>query len=353
MFLGERFGSLSLSGRVIKKLGMVTGLVGMMGLAGCASLEDSLREKPLLVKVTQENKFLREIPPPKKRIAVAVYRFNDQTGQYKDSGTIQKLSRAVTQGGTSILIKALQDAGERRWFTVLERSQLVNLLKERQILTEMRRLYRGEKSINSRALPPLKHAAILIEGGIVGFSSNLVTGGIGARYLGIGGDVKYSKDEVTVSLRAISTKTGEVLTTVSARKTLVSVGVQAGVFRFIKLDELFEAESGITNNEPSQLAVESAVEKAVQALIIEGAQLGVWRFRDSRAGQDYINAYKLEKYGTSNVRTANVVRRPETRRATYISATVPVRIPEFSKIKVKQRTIKLPPPAGTNSKPLG
>ena len=54
-------------------------------------------------------------------------------------GDVQTLSRAVTQGATSMLIKALQDAGDGSWFTVIEREQLDNLLKERQIITEMRR----------------------------------------------------------------------------------------------------------------------------------------------------------------------------------------------------------------------
>ncbi|RYE63278.1 MAG: hypothetical protein EOO83_04005 [Oxalobacteraceae bacterium] len=41
-----------------------------------------------------------------------VYSFTDQTGQLKPSENIQSLSRAVTQGGTSILIKALRDTGQ-------------------------------------------------------------------------------------------------------------------------------------------------------------------------------------------------------------------------------------------------
>ena len=58
--------------------------------------------------------------------------------------TGQTLSRAVTQGGGSILVKALQDAGNRQWFTIVERESLRNLLNERQIIREMRERYLGE-----------------------------------------------------------------------------------------------------------------------------------------------------------------------------------------------------------------
>ena len=202
------------SGRIVT----LASFLGLLALSGCASDRTLMTEEPFVAKVTPANLKLRELPPPKKRIPVAVYRFQDQTGQYKEALNYQQLSRAVTQGGASILIKALQDAGNRQWFTVMERNQLDNLLKERQIVTEMRRLYRGETRVNAKALPPLKHAAIIIEGGIVGYNAKVNTGGIGARYLGIGAHTEYSKDEITVALRAVSTKTGEVLASVTARQ---------------------------------------------------------------------------------------------------------------------------------------
>ena len=57
---------------------------------------------------------LRDLPPPAAPVAVAVYGYGDQTGQMKPvapTAVVAPLSRAVTQGATSILIKALQDAG--------------------------------------------------------------------------------------------------------------------------------------------------------------------------------------------------------------------------------------------------
>ncbi|WP_320142137.1 CsgG/HfaB family protein [uncultured Cohaesibacter sp.] len=331
-------------------------LISLMTLAGCATNKTLMTEAPRVAEVSKVNLRLRNIPAPKHRIPVAVYDFRDETGQYREAQNYQQLSRAVTQGGVSILIKALQDAGNRRWFTVMERNKLANLLKERQIITEMRRLYRGEEKINAKALPPLKHAAIIIEGGIIGYNHNVQTGGLGASYLGITGDSKYSKDEITVSLRAISTKTGEVLTTVTARKTVVSVGLQASVFRYVKLDELLQAEGGFTNNEPSQIALESAVEKAVEALIVEGVELDIWQFKDPQYGSSYVQTLQSEQYKAADKAAPTPMAAPETKNATAISATVPKLVVSRAvrpKPEVRQTTRRLPPPYSNNEDPLG
>ena len=259
----------------------------MAGLMGCSSgvLETAAKPAegvfpPVLNPITTINATLRALPPPERRVAVAVYGYVDQTGQFKHADTVQSLSRAVTQGATSVLIKALQDAGEGSWFLVVEREKLDNLLKERRIIADMRERYLGEKALNPQALPPLLFAGILLEGGIIGYDSNTRTGGAGARYLGVGGDVQYREDTVTIYLRAISTKTGEVLTSVVSHKTILSVGIKGGVFKFVALDRILEAEAGFTRNEPDQLAVQQAIEKAVYAMIMDGAARGLWAFSD-------------------------------------------------------------------------
>jgi curli production assembly/transport component CsgG len=257
-----------------------------MGLAGCAeqlartAKPDEGLLPPVLNPVTKTNKSLRELPPPEHRVAIAVYGYTDQTGQFKPADSVQSLSRAVTQGATSVLIKALQDAGDGRWFTVVEREKLDNLLKERRIIADMRERYLGEKELNPKALPPLLFAGVLLEGGVIGYDSNTRTGGAGARYLSIGGDVQYREDTVTMYLRAISTKTGEVMVSVVSHKTILSVGIKGSAFKFVALDKLLEIEAGITHNEPDQIAVQQAIEKAVHAMIVEGAARGIWAFAD-------------------------------------------------------------------------
>ena len=60
---------------------------------------------------------------------------------------------------------------------------LKNLLSERQIIREMRERYLGEQ-INPQALPALLFAGVLLEGGVIGYDTNTVTGGAGAAFLG-------------------------------------------------------------------------------------------------------------------------------------------------------------------------
>ncbi len=273
-------------------------------LGGCTTVGGSGRALipqsstlAVLPEKTQTQKLLEAVPPPARQVAVAVYGFTDQTGQFKPSEQGQTLSRAVSQGGGSILVKALQDVGNRSWFTIVERESLKNLLNERQIIREMRERYLGETSVNAQALPSLLFAGIILEGGIVGYDTNTLTGGAGASFLGIGARSEYRQDTVTVYLRAVSVRTGEVLTTVTASKTIASTSLGGSAFKFVAFKELLEAEAGITTNEPDQVALQQAIEKAVYALVMEGAELKLWEFADLKAGWPMLWRYKQERDG--------------------------------------------------------
>ncbi len=289
--------------------------IAILGLAGCSAevAEEQISANmlpPIMNPITEVNQSLRDLPPPSHKVAVAVYNYTDQTGQFKQSDTTQTLSKAVTQGATSILIKALQDVGQGSWFTVVERERIDNLLKERSIITQMRMTYLGEKQVNPQAVPPLLFAAIIFEGGIIGYDTNIQTGGLGAKLLGIGGDIKYRLDTITIYLRAVSTKTGEVLGSVTTHKTLASVGLQGGVFKFIAVDKILEGEAGITKNEPEQLAVQQAIEKAVYAMMLEGAEAGVWSFADKADQDRLIGTYRSGEGSTTE--TVSTWRTEET-----------------------------------------
>ena len=280
----------------------MTSAAAAAALGGCAILPEA-PAIPASSKLavypgrTATQRTLAETPPPARPVAIAVYGFTDQTGQFKPSEQGQTLSRAVTQGGASILVKALQDAGNRRWFTIVEREQLRNLLNERQIIREMRERYLGETNVNPQALPAMLFAGVLLEGGIVGYDTNTLTGGAGAGFLGIGVRQEYRQDTVTVYLRAISVRTGEVLTTVTASKTIASHSLGASAFRFVAFKELLEAEAGFTTNEPDHLALQQAIEKAVHAMIMEGVELKLWDFADARAGHPFLFRYRNERDG--------------------------------------------------------
>ena len=58
-------------------------------------------------------------PPIGEPIIIAVYDFIDLTGQKKPGDNFASMSTAVTQGSYQILIKALQDAGDGKWFRVV------------------------------------------------------------------------------------------------------------------------------------------------------------------------------------------------------------------------------------------
>ena len=288
--------------RKLASLALVS--VAALSLGGCMSMPQDGRNSmapttslAYFPKKTQTQTLLNQLPAPQRPVAIAVYGFTDQTGQFKPSDTGQTLSRAVTQGASSMLVKALQDAGNRNWFTVVERERLDNLLKERQIIGEMRKRYLGEQEVDPNALPALLFAGVLLEGGIVGYDTNTVTGGAGAAFLGIGARTEYRQDTVTVYLRAVSVRTGEVLANVTASKTIASQALGASAFKFVAFRELLEAEAGITSNEPDQIALQQAIEKAVYGMVLEGVELDLWRFNDMAAAMPLLTAYRAERDG--------------------------------------------------------
>lgn len=246
-------------------------------LAGCSSsLATIATPVATLTPPTVNKRDLLLLPQPLGKIKVAVYNFRDQTGQYKPLPGVSSFSTAVSQGGAAMLTQALKDSG---WFVPVEREGLQSLLTERKIA----RAYLEKQGLNpEKELPPLDMAAILIEGGIIGYDTNVVTGGAGATYFGIGGQVQYRVDQVTVSLRAIDINNGRILKTVSTTKTVLSRELTAGVFRFVSFKRLLEAEGGITTNEPMLVAVLGAIEKGVASLVIEGIGDKLWALKDPK-----------------------------------------------------------------------
>lgn len=257
-------------------------------LAGCAGQ----RMQPY-APAPREQPDLGALPAPQAKVVAAVYDFPDMTGQHRQTETGQAhYSKAVTQGGAAVLIRALQDAGRGSWFRVVERKRLANVLTERQIIRDQRQ---GYVDRNGRPLPPpqsLLYAGVIFEGGIIGYDTNTLTGGAGARFLGIGASTQYREDVVTVFLRAVSSQTGEVWNTVVAAKRIYSVQAQGDVFRFVGADEILEVEAGFTRNEPRLVALRQAVEQAVFAMVMEGAERGLWAFADPAQGAAALHAYR-------------------------------------------------------------
>ena len=129
-------------------------------------------------------------------------------------------------------------------------------------------------------------AGIIIEGGIVGYDSNTASGGVGARYFGIGANEQYRVDQVTVSMRLISVQTGEILLTQNVTKTIASFSSSGDVFTFLDMGtRALEVESGVAINEPVNYAIRTAIEYAVYKMILDGETKGLWKFRVSQNNQ--------------------------------------------------------------------
>src|SRR6056300_529238 len=267
-------------------------LIGCAQHAGINGYTD-----PELSPAPLQQKF-QEIPPlDGPRITIAVYSFTDKTGQRKPNDKFSSLSSAVTQGAESWVIQALQEVGDGTWFQVVERVGLDNLVKERQLIRSTREQYEGEEAT---VLKPLLFAGLLIEGAVVGYDSNVVSGGSGARYLGIGATTQYRVDTVTISMRIVSVSTGEVLLSVTTQKDIASYSTGADVFKFLDLGtKLIEVEAGTAVNEPVNYAVRAAIEQAVCDLVELGHSKGLWNYKaiviDSQINNPQVNIREESK----------------------------------------------------------
>ena len=254
---------------------LILSFVIATALSGCAHVQmDAGKEEPVALQPRES--LTTKIPeldgPP---ITIAVYGFQDKTGQMKPNDKLAVFSKAVTQGAEVFLIKSLQDS--KNWFEVVERVGLDNLIKERQLIRNQREVYEGK---DARPLKPMTVAGVMIEGGIIGYDSNIRSGGNGARFLGIGGSQQYRVDEIVISMRLISVNSGEVMLTSSVSKTIFSTQHNVGVLRFVDAGtKALELENGVAMNEPTTYAVRVAIEQAVYDMIVEGEKKGIWRYK--------------------------------------------------------------------------
>jgi curli production assembly/transport component CsgG len=252
-------------------------------LAGCVSRTreaelDYAVEQPKIVNPDFFKREENQLKPPKGgKVTVSVYSFKDLTGQRKPNDKLAVFSSAVTQAPDAYLVKALQDVGDNKWFRVIERGDIDNLIKERQLIKSMRDLYEGEKA---KPLDPLLFSGLMIEGGVIGYDSNVQSGGIGVRVFGIGPNTQYRSDLVTVNLRIVSVNTGEVLLSVTSTKTLLSFGENINMLRFVDAGTLsIEGEVGLSINESVNLATQRAIEAAVVEMVKQGEKKGYWKFK--------------------------------------------------------------------------
>lgn len=283
-------------------------------LVACAvpSMPSDVNSSAHLTPTSPATHDLLELPAPLQQLTVAVYGFRDQTGQYKASPD-SSFSTSVTQGAAALLVKALRDS---KWFIPVERESLQELLTERRIV----RALDGSQENGtppSIYIPPLDPAEIMMDGGIIAYESNVRTGGAGARFLGIGLSTQYRVDQVTVNLRAVDVRTGNILQSVSTSKTIFSYEIRPSVYKFVNFKDLLEIEAGVTNNEPTQLSVKEAIESAVVHLVVQGMQEGNWRLKNEADwNNEIIQNYLKQNEIHRNFRTTTAVDSDTTRLST-------------------------------------
>ena len=250
----------------------------VLSLSSCALIVDPLENGIPPIRSIESAEVgslltkLADVPVPIRKPVVAVYpnSFKDNTGQRRSNSQYASFSTAITQAPDAYLIRALKHSGV---FEVVERTGLDNLTKERQIIRTTRESFDEKQKVK-----PLMFAGLLMEGGVVGYETNIKSGGAGARYLGIGASKEYRQDSVTISLRTVSVSTGKILLEVLVTKTILSASVSSDVFRFYANNtELVEIESGIVENESINIALQMAVETAVLRTIEEGYEEGYWQ----------------------------------------------------------------------------
>lgn len=258
------------------RLAVTVLLTSLLGACALPPQSAEISGQAQLTPASASTRDLLKLPALETRVIAAVYGFRDQTGQYKPAPD-SSFSTSVTQGAASMLVKALKDSG---WFTPVERESLQELLTERRIV----RALDGSQGENATPIriPALMPASILVDGGIVAFESNVRTGGLGARFLGVGASTQYRMDQVTVGLRSVDIRTGRILQTISTTKTIFSYEVRPSVYKFVNFKDLLEIEAGVTNNEPTQLCVKEAIEAAVIHLAVQGLKEGNWRLQNEK-----------------------------------------------------------------------
>lgn len=268
-------------------------LLAILALAACSSTvpPSNVKANARLTPSTDITHALTGLPEPKVKIPVAVYGLRDQTGQYKASPE-SPYSTAVTQGAATMLVKALRDSG---WYIPVEREGVQDILTERRIVRAIESpTDKGKPVIN---LPNLLPASLIIEGGITAYDSNVRTGGKGANFLGIGGSTQYRVDQVSVGLRSIDIRNGQILNAVSVTKTIYSYQFDASVYKFTSYQHLLQGETGFTTNEPAELAVREAIEAAVVHLTVQGVRERILELKNE---QDW-NSPVVQAYLKENV----------------------------------------------------
>jgi curli production assembly/transport component CsgG len=254
----------------MRHLAPVILLASTLFATGCFPAPD-LRTTPPMVDQQSEFDNLSSLAPPKgEPIVVGVYNFTDQTGQrLVTERPVSEMSTALPQGMSSILVQELQRAAGGKLYRVVERENIEALLTERRIVVA------SLPPEQASQLTPLLVPGIFLTGGAVSYDRNITQNVRGLGFKSVNGVKEVATDQVGVILRAVSVKTGEVLASVHARKSVMSA--RDGVSGMFILDhDVLAFDVGGSANEPVSLALRMAIAAAVLELTQEGITKGWW-----------------------------------------------------------------------------
>ncbi|MCG9692667.1 CsgG/HfaB family protein [Vibrio sp. Isolate22] len=232
---------------------------------GCSSLEDNIVEKPYSDNTV---KFSDNIiyPHNSKPMNVTVYRFADFSGQRKQGLLYQEVSTAVPQGLDSMLMHSLSTINQGKLYKVIDRTFLSHMLDERQL---------ASVSVSPKNLGILKVPSIVFTGGVIAYDHNNRQAAGGIFFNDFSLSSEYSVDTVTVSLRAVSVKTGEILLSSISKKSIVSVSSGINSYKIFD-DNLMQLELGGAYNEPVSVATRLAIEQSILDITEKALELGWW-----------------------------------------------------------------------------
>jgi curli production assembly/transport component CsgG len=263
-----------------RRLVTVLVLAGASVSAGACSRYEytgSLGVNPSVGVFTKPGRALAEPPPPAAPINVAVYDFQDLTGQNKSSYTVgfAEFSRAITQGASVILVDALKTAGSGSWFNVVERGYLDSLLRERKLIQDT---YSFLKKDPRKLIDPLKFAEYIVTGGVVSYDSPIQTGSAAVTLGNYGGGLGGHKDLVTINIRLVRVRDGLVLKSINASRPIITGSATGNATRVLGR-RILDAKGAIGVQEATQTAVREAIEAGVYELVRSGAATWLWEGR--------------------------------------------------------------------------
>jgi len=256
-----------------------------------------------IYNVTDMSSYLKNLPKPINKIAVAVYGINDRTGQYlqKDNGTSN--STAISQGATDMLIGSLVKSGR---FVVADRSILNPFMTEQDL---KRKKYQSFNSNEPFKLDKLIESRYIITGSITEYGI-IDTGGTRVKINGKGLNGENAIAYAALDLRVVDSETNEVVYTVSLKDGITGEKKGLDILSFFGGDILVDLESGVGYQEPINLVVRRLIDAAVYDMSVNffADKTGIKELLDSQEVNEINKSFsekalvsKSEKHKSNNL----------------------------------------------------